>query len=99
MPDYDRKENKALLLSKYGLDAKPYNAEEGDATWEKCSLRSWLNGEFLQSAFSADEQTAILTTAVDNSNSQGLHNSRWDEDGGNNTQDQIFLLSYAEANR
>ena len=67
-----------------------------DTDWEKCTLRSWLNGEFLQSAFSAKEQAAILMTAVDNSASQGY--GKWNTDGGNNTRDQIFLLSYAEAN-
>ncbi len=95
--DYDEKEHKALLLSRYGLDAIPYNTEWVDITWEKCTLRSWLNGEFLQSAFSSGERALILTTAVDNSASQG--NREWETDGGNNTQDQIFLLSYAEANR
>ena len=95
--DYDETSHKALLISKYGLDAKPYNTEWTDVTWENCSLRTWLNGEFLNKAFSAAEQSAILTTAVDNSKSQGY--SGWNTDGGNNTEDQIFLLSYAEANR
>ena len=36
-------------------------------------------------------------TQVDNSKSQGY--SKWDTDGGNNTEDRFFLLSYAEANR
>ena len=61
--DYDEKENKALLLSKYGLDVKPYNTEWTGITWEKCTLRTWLNGEFLNKAFSAGEQSAILMTA------------------------------------
>ena len=95
--DYDEKEHKALLLSRYGLVGKPYNIKRMDITWESCTLRDWLNGEFLQSAFSAEEQAAILTTAVDNSASQRY--SKWNTDGGNNTQDQIFLLSYSEANR
>lgn len=43
------------------------------------------------------EQSAILVTDVDNSSSQGY--SDWNTNGGNNTQDRIFLLSYEEANR
>ncbi len=89
--------NKALLLSRYGLDAKPYNTEKTDATWERCTLRGWLNQEFLNKAFSSTEQKAILTTNVDNSRSQGY--SEWSTSGGNNTQDKIFLLSYAEAHQ
>lgn len=94
--DYDEVSHKALLLSRYGLAAVPYNTEY-DITWEKCTLRAWLNGEFLNKAFSATEQSAILMTKVDNSKSQGY--SEWNTDGGNNTEDQIFLLSYAEANK
>ena len=94
--DYDAADNKALLLSKYGLDVKQYNTSYPDITWEQCSLRAWLNDEFLKKAFSTEEQSAVLTTAVDNSKSQGY--SGWNTDGGNNTQDRVFLLSYTEAN-
>ena len=93
----DIQDGKALLISKYGLDAQPYTLEGTDVTWETCTLRTWLNGEFLQNAFSKGEQAVILTTEVDNSPSQG--NSEWKTDGGNNTQDRIFLLSCAEANK
>ena len=93
----DVQDGKALLLSKYGLEAKPYNTEYTDVTWETCTLRAWLNSDFLNQAYSAEEQSAILTTTVDNSSSQG-YNDLISIDG-NNTQDKIFLLSYAEANR
>ena len=89
--------NKALLISQYGLDAKPYNEKFVDITWEKCTLRTWLNGAFLNKAFTVQEQTGILMTNVDNGSSQGY--SKWSTSGGNNTQDRIFLLSYAEANK
>ena len=95
--DYDETNHKALLLSRYGLEAMPYNTGYSGITGEQCTLRAWLNGEFLSEAFSAAEQSAILTTAVDNSKSQGY--SGWNTDGGNNTEDRIFLLSYAEANK
>ena len=93
--DYDKGNNRALLLSKYGLEAVPYNREFTAITWEQCTLRAWLNSEFLSNAFSAKEQSAILVTNVDNSSGQGF----WSTYGGDNTQDRIFLLSYAEANK
>ena len=95
--DYDETNHKSLLLSRYGLDAKPYNNEYTNITWENCTIRNWLNNEFINIAFTADQQSAILTTAVDNSSSQRY--SGWSTSGGNNTQDRIFLLSYTEANR
>ncbi len=90
-------DGKSLLLSRYGLDAKPYNTVWSHITWEQCTLRKWLNGEFLKAAFSEEEQSAIMLTNVDNSKAQGY--SGWGTNGGSNTQDRIFLLSYAEANK
>lgn len=90
-------DDKALLISRYGLDVQPYNEEWFDTTWEKCTLRTWLNGTFLNTAFTADEQKGILTTAVDNSKNQGY--SGYSTYGGNNSKDKIFLLSYTEANQ
>ena len=56
-----------------------------------------MNGEFFNKAFSSEEQSAILLTNVDNSTVQNF--ITWNKNSGNNTQDRIFLLSYAEANR
>lgn len=89
--------DKALLISRYGLDAQPYNTDYTSVTWETCTLRKWLNGTFYNKAFSSAEQAAILTTDVDNSKNQCY--SGWNTSGGNNTQDKVFLLSYAEANK
>ena len=90
-------DGKALVISRYGLDAVPYNTEGKDITWEACSLRAWLNSDFLNAAFTPEEQAAIPVTGVDNSAAQGY--GKWETDGGNSTQDQVFLLSWAEANR
>lgn len=95
--DYDAADNRALLISRYGLDAKPYNTEYTNITWEKCTLRTWLNNTFYNKAFSAGEQSAILLTNVDNNDSQGYNG--WSTYAGNSTQDRIFLLSYTEANK
>ena len=88
---------KALLISRYGLDAQPYNKSYTGVTWETCGLRTWLNGTFLNNAFTAQEQTGIILTHVDNGASQGY--SEWSTNGGKDTEDRIFLLSYGEANR
>lgn len=99
----DRDGEKALLISRYGLDAQPYNTSmsTGNA-WEKCTLRTWLNDTFLNKAFTSEEQKCIVLTNVDNSESQGYSSwspNGWSTNGGNNTLDKIFLLSYAEKNK
>ena len=80
-----------FLVSRYVLDAQPYNTEEADVTWESCTLRSWLNDEFLNKAFTAEEQARIRITELENPD-----NPVWGTTGGSNTQDRIFLLCVEE---
>ena len=89
-------EKKALLISRFLLDVKPYHDKNSSITWENCTLRKWLNSSFLESAFTAEEQAAILTTEVDNGPLQGME---YGANGGNNTLCKIFLLSVAEVER
>ena len=90
----DVKEGKALLISKYALDCKPYNTEFVDITWENCTLRQWLNEEFINSAFSEDELKKILTTTV-----VAEDNEEARSEAGNDTQDKMFLLSISEVEK
>ncbi|MBE6957234.1 MAG: hypothetical protein E7450_07265 [Ruminococcaceae bacterium] len=62
----DVQADRALVISQYALDAQPYHIEAGDVTWETCSLRQWLNRDFIQTAFSPEEQTAISITTLEN---------------------------------
>lgn len=84
--------NDAFLLADQNLDAKPYNEEGTDVTWATCTLRTWLNGTFLNTAFTSAEQTAIKNTTVVNED-----NSYYGTEGGVNTTDKVYLLSIAEA--
>ena len=89
----EEKDGNCLLLSKYGLDSVAYHADNGDADWEHCSLRAWLNKDFLQSSFTGDEQSAIQVTKVTNGSQQG---AKYSCDAGADTEDRIFMLSYRE---
>ena len=91
----DVRDGKSLLISRYGLNCKPYNEKKVSVTWKTSSLRQWLYKDFYNEVFTALEQEAVLVTDVDNSRKQG--NQEWSTDGGTNSQDRIFLLSYAEA--
>lgn len=96
----NREGDRVLLLSKYGLDTIPYHEEAKSITWEQSTIRSWLNNDFINTAFTPEEQAAILETvvetAVDNSSREG-YSGWYAASDGNNTQDKIFLLSYREA--
>ena len=86
-----------LLISSEVLDAHTYNDAAIGITWDVCDLRAWLNGDFLETAFTEAERQGILTTEVDNSAAQ--HYSEWITGGCPTTEDKIFVLSYAEANK
>lgn len=97
----------AFILADQNLDAKAYNETNTKVTWENCTIRSWLNGysasankdakdftgdNFLNNAFSVAERGAIKTTSVVNED-----NPYYGTDGGNDTEDKVYLLAISEA--
>ena len=89
-----KEDNKILVISDKALDCKPYNQSRDYVTWETCSLRKWLNNDFINSAFSDDEKAMIPTVTV-----SADKNPEYDTDPGNATQDQVFILSIVEARK
>ena len=95
----DYKDGKNLLISKYILDTqKIYDPGEDEypniMTWEETTIRTWLNEDFMNSAFSNEEKAKIETTHLEN------HENDWyGTPGGNDTEDKIFLLSIDEASQ
>lgn len=83
-----------FVVSRYALDVKPYHSTEEPITWADCSLRQWLNNDFLNSAFNSTEQDKILWTQVKNND-----NMEYKTNGGRDTEDRVFLLSLDEVNR
>lgn len=83
---------KALLVSEKVLDTKPYNNEKKDMTWEKCSLRTWLNDGFINDSFTKKEKRKIAEMTIKNPN-----NAQYKTPGGKDTKDKVFLLSMDEA--
>ena len=90
------------------MDDQRYNEKWATITWEKSSMRSWINGykasenqseidysnkNFIDTAFSTVQKNAIKTTKVENRNN--IHYGSAGQ-GGNDTSDKIFLLSERE---
>ena len=89
-----------FVVSEYALTDRRFNkyyeglSEDGfyANNYDNSEIREWLNGEFLASAFKDD--SLVLTTEVDNSpKSTGYSNNKY---ACVNTNDKIFLLSYAD---
>ncbi len=78
----DRSHNSYLLISKYALDSVCFHPHY--THWKDSYLRKWLNGVFLDHAFSTEEQSHIKGRILPD-NGLGM--------------DQVFLLSIDEAKR
>lgn len=59
--------------------------------WSKCSLREWLNKDFFNTAFTAEEKAQIGKTYLDNTNP---FSPKYD---GAGTFDKIFTISFYDA--
>ena len=98
--------DRALILADKGLDDRQYNTVKENVTWEKSTIRSFLNGygasanqrgidfsssqNFLTTAFGSSQQAALFDSNVIQSDS--LYNTSADA-RGNDTVDKVFLLS------
>lgn len=58
------KNGKALLVCDTCIAAMPYNEEGSDNSWTNSVLRSWLNNDFYEAAFSNDEATMISESNI-----------------------------------
>ena len=90
--DYDN--SKALLLTKDITELRPYHNDVENVTWEKCTLRSYLNNTWFNNTFSESEKKRILATYVNNND-----NNEYGTPGGNDTKDKVFLLSIDEVKK
>lgn len=76
-------EETTLLTTRNGLDCQPFHNKEGDTDWAHSDIRRWLNEEFWERAFLADEQIFIMDSYL-NGGEAGP------------TYDKVFLLSTEE---
>jgi hypothetical protein len=82
-------EDKLLLVSEFALDCKPYNETNTNCEWANCSLRSWLNSNFLNAAFNEIEQKAIIEEKHSSS-----ENRMFGIPSGTDVNDKVFIISH-----
>ena len=95
----DRDGDRLLVISKYILEKKPLHEEAEDVSsfsWADCTLRTWLNGSFMDAAFTEEEKACIRLTPLDTKAAAAgtWYNGR---PGSYHTEDHVFLLSSDEA--
>lgn len=84
--------DEVLIISVLGLNALPYAQAQDYSDWEHSSVREWLNGSFYQNAFSDEEKEGIVLKEI----VQHKNNDYPMCDQGENTVDNVFLLSTEE---
>lgn len=82
--------NTLFVVADKAIEGKGHKDEDASVTWETSYIRDWLNGSFYNTAFSSSEQGAIVTQNVEN------EDNPYGTEGGNNTNDNIYLLSISE---
>lgn len=87
-----KEDDRVLAISKYALDCVAYNSEFESSSWETCTLRTWLNKDFYDGAFSDIEKEVIAISTI-----SADKNPMFSTDPGADTQDPMFLLSVNEA--
>lgn len=78
----------ATLISVKALECKPFNAKREPVTWDACTLRTWLNEDFLNTAFTEEERAALAAVHL-----PAGDNPEYPTDSGKDTQDKAYLLS------
>lgn len=93
-----KKDEKAMLLAEKVIDNRKFqeNKTEG-ITWEKSDLRSWLNGEFIATAFSSDEQRAMYRVKYSLNSKDGVEG--YYQITTKELSDPVFLLSYNDVQK
>lgn len=85
---------KAFLMADIVIDSQHFHTSSNN--YENSYIRSWLNNDFYDTAFNIEEKLNIEMTTVDNSlASTGRETNPYI---CNDTEDNVFLLSYVEAN-
>lgn len=103
-------EGQLFLISDQNLDVFQYHTDWEEITWERSTMRSWLNGYGASENNGGDSGTDYTSDnfigaafsekeqkAIAETTVVNDDNPNHNTDGGNNTTDKIFLLSIAEA--
>ena len=89
----DVQDDEAFILSEKCLDARIFSETWEMSEWTGSNIREWLNGDFMQTAFSSNLQDLIVCKEIKNERDPYYAVSYGEED----TLDYVFLLSYNEA--
>ena len=90
----DQRGRMRMLFAEKPVTRHPYHSCSTDTSWRDCDLRKWLNGPFLQAAFTPEERAKITAVRVENH-----RNAKYYTNAGMNTMDRAYVLSVEDAEK
>ena len=87
----ERNKEEIFLIKDNSMANIPFNKGGGNVTWEKSSVRKWLNEDFLNENFFEKEKEVLIVSKVPSST-----NPEYGTKSGNATEDYLYLLSSEE---
>ena len=90
----DQRGRMRMLLAVGDVTRRTYHDTPTDTSWQACSLRKWLNGPFLEAAFTPEERARITAVRVENP-----RNAKYFTNAGLNTMDRAYVLSVPEVEK
>lgn len=90
----DQRGRMRMLLAEDIVTCHPYHGKPTDTSWRECDLRKWLNGPFIEAAFTPAERAKITAVRVENT-----RNEKYYTNAGLNTMDRVYVLSAPEAEK
>lgn len=95
----DEDGGRALLITEKLIDCMPYHRSRQEISWEGCSLRDWMNSEFIREAFKEGEAARILPADDGIPILSGKGRGKAGGNGSGGARDKVFALSTEEAKR
>ncbi|MDD3219137.1 MAG: DUF6273 domain-containing protein [Lachnospiraceae bacterium] len=83
--------NRRMLLAEKPVEHMYFYPEREEITWSNCTLRRWLNKQFLEESFTLQERMMIILTPHQNN-----ADPRWYGENGPDTRDKAFVFNLKE---
>lgn len=85
---------KALMITEKVIENRSFHDKNKNVRWRECDLRTWLNGYFLNTAFTAEERQHILEEER-----YDIGNETYGINKGMETTERVFLLDSYDAGK
>ena len=92
-----KEDNKILVISRYGLEVRRFDSDSND--WKNSEIRQWLNDEFYNKAFNANEKKLISHSSIFTTVYKGGFLGFGRKEELTESYDKVFLLSKEESEK